>query len=259
MFPVLFSYGPFRIFTYGFFLALAFICSMYMAGQEAKRRGGRAEQIYDLSFYGIVAALIGSRLLHVIFEWQYFLAHPLDVFMVWKGGLAFQGGLILGLLTVIFYIYRHHMALWTTLDIMAVAMPLGQFLGRLGCFMAGCCYGQECHQPWAVTFNNPETLAQPVLGVPVHPTQLYESFLALGVFLFLLWFRYRQKFPGQIFGIYLLLAGGVRFLVEFWRGDERGPVLLLGMPSTQVIALGLALSAALFLLWRSRAAEVPVV
>ena len=70
------------------------------------------------------------------------------------------------------------------------------------------------------------------MGVPVHPTQLYESFLALGVFLFLLWFRHRQKFPGQILGIYLLLAGAVRFLVEFWRGDERGPVLLLGMPST---------------------------
>ncbi len=253
MFPVLFSYGPFRIFTYGFFLALAFLCAMYVAGQEAKRRGGRAEQIYDLSFYGIIAAIIGSRVLHVILEWQYFLAHPLDIFMLWKGGLAFQGGLIFGLLTVIFYSYRHHLALWTTLDIMAVAMPLGQFIGRLGCFMAGCCYGQECHQPWAVTFNHPETLAQ--AGVSLHPTQLYESFLSLGVFFFLLWFRHRQRFPGQILGTYLLLAGVVRFVVEFWRGDERGPVLLLGMPSTQVIALSLALGAALFLLWRSRAAK----
>ncbi len=258
MFPVLFSYGPLRIFTYGFFLALAFIISMYMAGQEAKRRGGRPEQIYDLSFYGIIAAIIGSRLLHVIFEWEYFFTHPLEIFMMWKGGLAFQGGLILGLLTALFYIYRHKMALWSTLDIMAVAMPLGQFIGRLGCFMAGCCFGRECHLPWAVSFTNPETLAQPV-GVPLHPTQLYESFLALGVFIFLLWFRHRQRFPGQIFGTYLMLAGAVRFLVDFWRGDDRGPVLLLGMPSTQVIALILALAAALFLLWRSRAAQAPAV
>jgi phosphatidylglycerol:prolipoprotein diacylglycerol transferase len=252
MFPNLFSYGSFRIYTYGFFLAMAFLISMYVAGREAKRRGGRPEQIYDLSFYSIVAAIIGSRLMDVILKWDYFSAHPLEIFMMWKGGLAFQGGLILGLLIMVLYIHRHQMALWTTLDIMAFATPLGQFIGRLGCFMAGCCYGRECHQPWAVTFNHPDTLAP--MGVPVHPTQLYESFLSLGVFFFLMWLRHRQKFPGQIIGIYLLSAGVVRFFVEFFRGDERGPVLWLGMPSTQVVALGLILGATLFLVWRSQAA-----
>ena len=123
--------------------------------------------------------------------------------------------------------------------------------------MAGCCYGQECHLPWAVTFNNPDTLAP--MGVSLHPTQLYESFLMLGVFFFLLWLRHRQKFPGQLLGTYLLLAGAMRFLVEFFRGDERGPVLLLGMPSTQVIALGLIVAAAIFLFWRSRAEKAPAV
>jgi phosphatidylglycerol---prolipoprotein diacylglyceryl transferase len=257
MYPILFSYGPLRIYTYGFFLALAFLCSMYVAGREAKRRGLRAEQIYDLCFYSIVAAIIGSRLFDVLLKWEYFAAHPLEIFMIWKGGLAFQGGLILGLLTVLYYIRRHQMALWTTLDIMAVATPLGQFIGRLGCFMAGCCYGKECHLPWAVTFSNPDTLAP--MGVTVHPTQLYESFLMLGVFFFLLWLRHRQKFAGQILGAYLLLAGAVRFFVEFFRGDDRGPVLFLGMPSTQVVALGIVVAASLFLLWRSRAEKAPVV
>jgi phosphatidylglycerol:prolipoprotein diacylglycerol transferase len=169
--------------------------------------------------------------------------------------LAFQGGLIFGVLTMLWYIYRHQMPLWTTMDIMALAVPLGQCIGRLGCFMAGCCFGQECHQPWAVTFNHPDTLGP--LGVPVHPTQLYESVLSLGVFGFLLWLRHRQRFPGQILGTYFLLAGAVRFFIEFFRGDERGPVLLLGMPSTQVIALGLIVVATLLLLWRSRAAQAP--
>ncbi len=159
MYPILFSYGPFHIYTYGFFLALAFICSMYMAGREAKRRGERPEQIYDLSFYCILAAIVGSRIFDVILKWDYFAAHPLEIFMLWKGGLAFQGGLILGLATMLFYIYRHQMPLWTTMDIMALATPLGQFIGRLGCFMAGCCFGRECHLPWAVTFTNPDTLA----------------------------------------------------------------------------------------------------
>jgi phosphatidylglycerol---prolipoprotein diacylglyceryl transferase len=257
MHPILFSYGPLRIYTYGFFLALAFLCSMYVAGREAKRRGGRAEQIYDLCFYSIVAAIIGSRLFDVLLKWEYFSAHPLEIFMLWKGGLAFQGGLILGLLTVIYYIHRHQMALWTTLDIMAVATPLGQFIGRMGCFMAGCCYGKECHLPWAVTFSNPDTLAP--MGIPMHPTQLYESFLMLGIFIFMLWSRNRQKFAGQMLGTYLLFAGAVRFFVEFFRGDDRGPVLFLGMPSTQVVALGIIVVAAVFLLWRSRAEKAHAV
>jgi phosphatidylglycerol:prolipoprotein diacylglycerol transferase len=254
MFPILFSYGALRIYTYGFFLALAFLCAMYAAGREAQRRGGSPGQIYDLSFYSIVAAIIGSRILDVILKWDYFSAHPLEIFMLWKGGLAFQGGLIAGLLIMVLYIYRHQMALWTTLDIMAFATPLGQFIGRFGCFMAGCCFGQECHYPWAVTFNHPDTLAP--MGVSLHPTQLYESFLYLGVFFCLMWLRHRQRFPGQIFGAYMLLAGAVRFFVEFFRGDERGPVLWLGMPTTQVVALGLVLGASLFLVWRSQAAQV---
>jgi phosphatidylglycerol---prolipoprotein diacylglyceryl transferase len=257
MYPVLFSFGPLRIFTYGFLLAIAFLCSMYMAGREAERRGGRAGQIYDLSFYSILGALIGSRVLDVILKWDYFSAQPMEIFMIWKGGLAFQGGLLFGVLTMLWYIYRHQMPLWTTMDIMALAVPLGQCIGRLGCFMAGCCFGQECHLPWAVTFNHPDTLGP--LGVPVHPTQLYESFLSLGVFAVLLWLRHRQRFPGQILGTYFLLAGVVRFFVEFFRGDERGPVLLLGMPSTQVIALGLIAGSVILLLWRSRAAQAPAV
>lgn len=253
MFPVLFSIGPVRVFTYGFLLALAFLASMYMVGEEAKRRGLDPKKFYDLSFYGIVMAILGSRLLHVILEWDYFAANPVEIFALWKGGLAFQGGLVFGLATVVFLLYRYKLPLWASLDTMALAMPLGQFIGRLGCFMAGCCYGKECNLPWAVTFTHPETLAIP--NVPLHPTQLYESFLMLGVFFFLLRLRRRQNFPGQILGAYLFLAGTVRFIVEFWRGDERGPVLFWDMASTQVIALVLAIGAGIFLYGRARAAH----
>ncbi len=257
MYPVLISIGPVRVFTYGFFLGLAFLAAMYTVGQEAKRRGLEAQKFYDLSFYSIVMAIIGSRILHVLLEWDYFAAHPVEILALWKGGLAFQGGLVAGLITIIVLLYRYHLPLWATLDTMALGVPLGQFIGRLGCFMAGCCYGKETSLPWGVTFTHPETLARP--NVPLHPTQLYESFLSLGVFLFLLRFRHRQTFPGQIMGTYLLLAGTVRFVVEFWRDDERGPVLLLGMVSTQVIALVLAVGAALFLFLRCRAARTAAV
>jgi len=253
MFPILVSFGPIRIFTYGFLLALAFLAAMYTVGQEAKRRGMDPRKFYDLCFYAIVWAILGSRLLHVLLEWDYFMLKPWEIFALWQGGLAFQGGLVFGVLAVIYLLYRYQLPLWATLDTMSLGVPLGQAIGRLGCFMAGCCYGKECALPWAVTFTHPETLARP--NVPLHPTQLYEAVLSLGVFLFLLKFRPRQRFPGQIFGIYLLLAGAVRFLVEFWRGDERGPIILWGMAVTQVIALILTLGAAIFLAFRSRAAQ----
>ncbi len=253
MYPVLLEVGPVRVFTYGFMLALAFIVAMYVVGQEAKRRGFDPKKFYDLSFYSILMAIVGSRLLHVLLEWDYFSIHPWEILAMWKGGLAFQGGLIFGLVSVIYLLYRYQLPLWATMDIMALGVPVGQFIGRLGCFMAGCCYGKECTLPWAVTFTHPQTLAPP--NVALHPTQLYESFLMLGVFLFLLWLRHRQRFPGQILGVYLMLAGTVRFLVEFWRGDPRGPVLVLGMVSTQVIALALAIGSAIFLYGRWYAAK----
>jgi phosphatidylglycerol---prolipoprotein diacylglyceryl transferase len=248
MYPILLKIGPLHIFTYGFFLALAFLGAIAMCGREARRMGVQPNLIYDLCFYIVLAALAGSRLLHVLLEFPYFLAHPLEIFAMWKGGLAFQGGLILSLIVAWIFMYRHQMPIWGTFDILAVGSPLGQFIGRIGCFMAGCCYGRSCELPWAVTFNHPETLA--LRGVPLHPAQLYESFLALGVFGFMLWFRYRKKFEGQLIGTYLLLAGLVRFAVEFFRADERGPILFAGMVTTQVIALALALSAGTFLLWR---------
>lgn len=251
MYPVLLQLGPIKIFTYGFLLALAFISALYFAGREARRRGGEPQVIYDLGFYIVIAAIIGSRVFHVILKWHLFADRPWEIFYLWQGGLAFQGGLVAGLLTAIFYIWRRRLPFWDTLDILAVGMPFGQFVGRLGCFMAGCCHGKPTSLPWGVAFTHPETLAYP-RGVPLHPTQLYESFLALGVFFVLQWLAPRQRFPGQLLATYFLLAGSVRFLVEFWRGDDRGPAVFLTLPVTQVVALGIAGLGLLLWLWRSR-------
>jgi phosphatidylglycerol:prolipoprotein diacylglycerol transferase len=111
--------------------------------------------------------------------------------------------------------------------------------------MAGCCYGRPTDLPWAVTFTDPQTLGP--LGVPVHPTQLYESLLYMLVFGFILWLRKRKSFQGELFGSYLLLAGLARFIVEFFRGDPRGPAEFAGMPVTQVTALVTALVGAFLL------------
>lgn len=250
MHPILLKIGSLTIFTYGFILALAFLAAIAVAGAEARRVGLPSGRIYDLCFYGIIAALLGARLFHVLLEWPHFLAHPLDVVKLWDGGLAFQGGLLLGVITALIYIRRQGLPAWKTLDTLALGMPLGQGIGRLGCFMAGCCYGRPTDLPWGVTFTHPESLAP--LGVKIHPTQIYESLLVLGIFVFLYRWRFQKQVDGQLLGLYFLLAGLARFVVEFFRGDPRGPALLAGMPPTQIIALSMAVVGAALFFFRRR-------
>jgi phosphatidylglycerol:prolipoprotein diacylglycerol transferase len=254
MHPILFEIGPIKIFTYGFLLALGFLGAIFVAGREARRLGIPSGEFFDLCFYIILAALVGSRLLYVLLELRTFVAHPLKIFALWEGGLVFHGGVILAFLVAVFYIRSHGLPWRPTLDALGVGMPLGQFFGRLGCFMAGCCWGFPADLPWAVVFSNPDSLCP--LRVPLHPAQLYEAFLALGVFGFLFWFKTRKRFDGQVILMYFCLAGLVRFTVEFFRSplDYRGPVFFGWMPLTQLLALALFLVAGgLLLFWSLRA------
>jgi len=249
MHPILFEYGHLKIFTYGFLLALAFLSAIFVAGREAQRLGLPKGQFYDLCFYLILAALVGSRLLYILLELPAFLAHPWKIFALWEGGLVFHGGVILALATAVYYMRKHSMPWRPTLDALAVGTPLGQFFGRVGCFMAGCCYGSPANLPWAVTFTNPQTLCP--VRVPLHPAQLYEAFLALGVFGLLQVLKTHKRFDGQMMLTYFCLAGLVRFGVEFFRNplDDRGPIIMAGLPLTQVLALGLFLVSGGLLLW----------
>jgi phosphatidylglycerol---prolipoprotein diacylglyceryl transferase len=253
MHPILFELGPVKIFTYGFLLAVGFLSAIYVAGREARRLGIPPGRFFDLCFYLILAALVGSRVLYVLLELPTFVANPLKIFALWEGGLVFHGGVILALLVAFYYIRRHGLPWRATLDALAVGLPLGQFFGRLGCFMAGCCYGSAADLPWSVVFSNPDSLCP--VREPLHPAQLYEAFLALGVFGFLYWFRSRKRFDGQVILTYFCLAGLVRFAVEFFRSplDYRGHVFFGWMPLTQLVALSLFLvcgSLLLYLSWR---------
>jgi phosphatidylglycerol:prolipoprotein diacylglycerol transferase len=139
MHPILFKLGPITIYTYGVLLALAFLAAIYVAAQEAERLGLPKSKFYDLCFYIVVAALVGSRLLFVVLEPRAFFSHPLDTLALWKGGLDFQGGLILVLIVAFIFVRRQRWSWRTTLDALALGAPLGQGIGRIGCFMAGCC------------------------------------------------------------------------------------------------------------------------
>ncbi len=257
MFPVLLKYGPIQVFTYGFFLALAFLSAIYLAAREAKRLGLPQGRFYDLCFYAVLGALVGSRLLYVFLELPMFLANPLKIFALWEGGLVFHGGLVAAVGVAFYYMRRHSLPWRPCFDALAVGMPMGQVLGRVGCFMAGCCFGAPSSLPWAVTFTNPESLCP--FREPLHPSQLYEALLLLGVFGVVYRLRTRKRFDGQLMLTYFLLAGTVRFVVEFFRhpADYRGPIVWGNMPLTQVAALGIALVSGILLWWFWRRAAKP--
>jgi phosphatidylglycerol:prolipoprotein diacylglycerol transferase len=233
--------GPIPVHTYGVFVAMAFLSAIALALRDARREGEDANKILDLCFYAIVAAIVGSRLLYVLVNWSTFRHDPFEILRIWHGGLVFYGGFIGAVTTALWYIRRNGLPLLKTLDIMAPPIAFGQFVGRIGCFFAGCCYGKTSDLPWAVTFTHPESLAPK--GVPLHPTQLYSSLNSLLIFMVLVGLRRIKRFDSQIFWSYVLLYGVTRSILEHFRGDERG-MFVEGMLSTsQLIGLTVAVIA----------------
>jgi phosphatidylglycerol:prolipoprotein diacylglycerol transferase len=247
MYPVLLQIGSLTIYTYGFFVAVGFLAGMFLAHNEAKRLGEDPGRILDLFFYLLIAAIVGSRLFYVGTNPGEYLERPLEIVKIWSGGLVFYGGFVGGLAAALIYIKKKRMVLWRTADILAPSIAAGQFLGRIGCFFAGCCYGKESELPWAVTFTHPHTLAP--AGEPLHPTQLYSAASNLIIFSVLWILRKRKGYNGQIFWMYALLYGITRTLIEIFRGDFRGPSVFGILSVSQVIGVLIVLIA-VFMMFR---------
>ena len=233
MHPVLIEIGPLTIHSYGFFIAAAFLLGMWVAKREAPKYGVDPHFVPDLAFYLIVSAIAGSRILYVLLDPRPFFDDPLLALQFWKGGLVFVGGVVAAVITAWVVMRKKNQPFWKWADVFAPAIAAGQFLGRVGCLMAGCCYGQPTSLPWAVTFTNPQSLAP--LHIPLHPTQIYHSLAGLITCIVLLLTRSRLPGSGQRFGLFLILFAVFRFQIEFFRGDFRGAVGPLSL--TQVAAI----------------------
>jgi phosphatidylglycerol:prolipoprotein diacylglycerol transferase len=267
--------------TYGLLIACAFLVGIWLAQREGRRRGQDPERIADLSFWILVAALVGSRVYFILVNWgDYFGAHALvqtpfgripRLLAFWEGGLVFYGGFIGAALTTWWYMRRARMAFLPVADTLIPSVAFGHFLGRLGCFAAGCCWGDVAHRhlPWAARFppqslayqtfagrDRPEAFLAPdrLATLPLHPVQLYEAFGELALFLLLVVVvRPRKAFHGQVLAVWLLAYAVLRGVVEVFRGDvERGVVLGLGVGQWTSIAI-FAVGAAIWA--RARAAR----
>ena len=245
--------GPFTIYSYGVLLAASYLLGLRLAMWRAKRWGLDSQRVLDLGIYIIIAALVGAKLLLIIVDFDQFRSAA-DVMTLARSGGVFYGGLLLAVGVAFWYIAKHGLPFWTTCDVFAPGIALGHVTGRLGCLAAGCCYGRPTDVPWAVVFTNPLAAANvgTPLGIPLHPTQIYEAGAALLILILLLATERRGRpFPGRTFWSYMFLYAVSRYIIEIYRGDPRGTVLGLWSTS-QFISLVLAPLSLAMLFWLSR-------
>src|SRR3954464_2472898 len=263
MHPELFRIGSFPVHTYGVFLALAFLGAIMVTVRLGSRDGLSKERIYDLCLWVLLASLVGSKVLMLFTEPEY-QGHPLALISLdfLRSGGVFYGGLIGAVVTAYFLMRRYKLPWWKTADACAPGIALGNVLGRLGCFSAGCCWGKPTAEPWGVKFTE---LAHEITGVPsgisLHPTQLYESVSMLLVFFFLLWLHRHRRFTGEVILAYALLYAVIRFIIEFFRDDPRGDIFgltsLTGLSTSQMIGIIVGIGALILFIKRWQQADKP--
>lgn len=251
MYPVLFQIGPITIYSLGVFWALGALAAVWILQLELKRYGRDDQLASTIVMAAAIGGLIGARLLFIVEEWEHFTRAPLS-FVFSGSGFSWFGGLLGGALTTAWSLKKYRLPFWEAADMTAPALALAYGLGRIGCFLAGDgTWGTVSDVPWAMAFPNAVAgWVDPLTGVPyapgvrVHPTQLYELLQSLIVFAIIWSLRKRNFRPGTVFSLYLILAGAMRFIVEFWRVN---PVVALGLTEYQWISAAVAILGAALL------------
>ena len=249
--PVVFSIGPLAVRWYGLMYLTAFGCVWWLGS----RRIGKGvapitrEQFDDMIFFGILGVIVGGRLGYVLFyKPAYYLAHPLEVFAVWQGGMSFHGG-FLGVLLAMAWFARKTDRRWLDImDFLAPLVPLGLAAGRLGNFINGELWGRVTDVAWGMVFRGAGPL-------PRHPSQLYEM-ATEGLLLFvLLWFYSARRRPrGAVSGLFLIGYGLARFACEYTREpDDYLGLLALGMSMGQWLSAPMVIAGAIMMAWAYRA------
>lgn len=254
MHPVLFELGNWPVYSYGVLLAAAYLAGLQMAVVRARKAGIDPARMMDFGIYIIIAALVGAKLMLVVVDFTYFRQNPKELLSLARAGGVFYGGLIAAVAVGLWLVRKYQLPVWTTGDLAAPGIALGHVIGRLGCLMAGCCFGRPTSLPWGITFTNAQAALNvgTPLSIPLHPTQLYDAGAELLILVLLLVTERKGKpFPGRTFWLYMVLYAISRFIIEFFRGDDRGMVGAV-LSTSQVVALAI-LPVGLFMLWRLQA------
>ncbi len=264
MHPILFDFGTRRLplvgdthlflASYGLIFAAAVFGAWIVWRRLAVQAGIRPADAEAIGFGTLIAGLIGSKLTLILLDLPYYFEDPARILGTLRAAGVLMGGVAAALLAGAWLCRRRKIPFWTAADAAAVPLPFAQAVGRIGCLLAGCCWGLPAPGlPWAITFTNPSSAEYGgcPLGEPLHPVQIYQcaADLLVGLAVWMVWRR--RRFSGQVMLSYLFLYGVERFIVEYWRGDTVRGIFLGGMLSTSQI-LSLVSAAIALLLWKPR-------
>jgi phosphatidylglycerol---prolipoprotein diacylglyceryl transferase len=267
MHPIIFSIGPFAVRGYGLMLALGFFAGILFAAWRAKKMGENPDHVFNLSVWLVISSLLGARLYYIITHYDEFRAggsYPLFERiliefkrMFWPvgsdgqvgiSGLIFLGGLILATITALIYLRHYNLKLMKYLDILAPSIALGESFTRIGCFLNGCCFGHPTHSVFGIIFPDSCAAGSYFPGVPIHPTQLYNSLAGLVIFGLLLWLERFKKFDGFTALLYFMLYSAGRFTIDFFRYYEDN-MLVYGLSQNQILSIIIFVVSAVFLVY----------
>lgn len=236
------------VYSYGVMIALGVLTSFFVALRKTRHMGMDIDKLSSLYLWSILAAFVGGKLFFYLEDPSKYFSDPATMLNLKGGGFVFYGSLIFVVPVIIWRLRVLKIAVRPFLDVLAYVGPIVHSLGRVGCFLAGCCHGLVCDSPIGVVFNHPDSLAEPK-GVPLYPTQLFDIGVNLLILILIYFVEKRKKFNGQLFLIYLAMYAVGRSIVEIYRGDEaRGFVFDGALSHSQLIAVFIVLLTAFF--WR---------
>lgn len=219
--------GIIQIYWYSIFIFLGVLIAAFLILKECKKQKLKQDIIVDLIFYTVIFGLIGARLYYCLFNLEYYLKYPLEIFQIWNGGLAIHGGIIIGVIFIFFYSRKHKLKLLKITDITVIGLIIAQAIGRWGNFFNQEAFGREVTRNYLENLHLPEFIinGMNIDGAYYEPTFLYESMWnLLGFIILLILKRQKKRKVGQLTGFYMIWYGVGRFMIESLRGDS----LMLG-------------------------------
>jgi len=251
-------FGGIRVFGFGGMIVVAFISATWLACWRARREKLDPEVILDMAFWVVFSGMVGARLFYCYEYWGYEIKTFWDVVQYWKGGIVFYGGVVGGSIAFLVYRWYRRFPLRPYMDVVAPSIAIGILFGRLGCFLNGCCYGDTCQLPWAVSFpsRSPAWWHHAILkmipldavsSLPVHPTQLYAAIDGLVLLLLLSAYYPWRRRDGEVMGLLMVTYPITRFMVEFLRNDEGA--FFAGLTISQNISVALLATGLFYWVW----------
>ncbi len=253
MHPILFRIGSFAVHSYGVLILCGFLLGLWYAMSFARRKMNlpplpgknhiTPDNVFDFSLIALFLGIAGARILFVLLNIPYYLKNPGQIIAIWNGGLSIFGSIVLGIVWIYWYGKRHNLSALELGDILAPGFAIGYAVGRIGCFLNGCCYGNACAYPWGVVFPD----AGPIHR---HPTELYATAMNLVFFAILDRMSRKRLKPGVMFHSYLLMYCIGRFIEEQFRKGATADLFMYGLTQAQAFIV-LCVPFILYFLYRA--------